>query len=219
MKRILFALVVALAGVNTSHAAKFGVKVVSENGKPLAGIAVCIGTHGNYKQFGAVFTSPSGDAMVDVPNVPLIVTISKNRFTAIRITEPARNFNLIKEIKLKEGVPGPRCRAGSTMVKGKAGFGNHKHAVRIDDVHVKDSVFSVTLETSVIGDPSHYRVSESPNFDNTDWLDFESEIDLQGAMVYSKNVFLQLRKYKELGGGWVEARSNVVTVDLPAEYK
>lgn len=215
MKKIMIAAVVALLGINTAHAAKFGVKVVSESGEPLAGIAVCVGTHGNYKQFGALFTSSNGNAVVDVPNVPLIVTISKNRFTAVRITEPARNFNLVKEIKLKEGIPGPRCRAGSTMVEGKSGFGEHKYAVRIDDVHVKDSVFSVTLETSVIGDPSHYRVSESSTFDGTNWLDFKSEIDLQGSMVYSNNVFLQMRKYKELGGGWVEARSNVVNVDLP----
>jgi len=205
-----------IACVSNVHAAKFGIKVLSESGQPMAGIAVCVGTHGNYKQFGAVFTSKTGDVMVDVPNVPLIVTISKNRFTAMRITEPARDFNLVKEIKLRDGVPGPRCRAGSTMVKSKAGYADHRYAVRIDDVHVNDTIVKVTLETSVIGDPSHYRVSPSPDFSDTDWNIYTvGDISLDGTLSISDNLYVQMRKYKTLGGGWVEARSNVVNVDLP----
>ena len=56
----------ALAFSSTANSATFGVRVISDDGTPVSGAAVCIGTHGNYKQFGSFFTSTSGDVMVDL---------------------------------------------------------------------------------------------------------------------------------------------------------
>ena len=196
-----------------AHAAKFGVHVVSADGSPVAGAAVCIGTHGNYKQFGAFFTSSDGDVMVDVPAVPLVVTVSKNRFTGLRMTEPARRFNLVKEVKLLDGVPGPRCRADSAMaqVTGSEGAAGK---LKINNVNVRDGVYSVSLQPLIDGQPSHYRVSENSSFRGADWKTFSSSINLEPNLIDSSAVYLQVRRYKSVAGAAIEAHSNVVRVSL-----
>ena len=69
----VLAVLMCLFGTS-AHAAKFGVRVVTPEGQPIAGAAVCIGTAGDYKKFAALFTSVDGDVQVDVPPVPLVVT-------------------------------------------------------------------------------------------------------------------------------------------------
>lgn len=109
---------VGLAASLSAEASQFGVRVVDDAGEPVSGASVCVGLPGNYKQFGALFTNANGMAMTDVPNVPLVVTISKTRFSGIRMREPARGFSLIREVRLSDGTPGPRCKAGSTIAEG-----------------------------------------------------------------------------------------------------
>lgn len=196
--------------VSTAHAAKFGVKVVSEAGEPVPGVAVCIGTHGDYKQFGAHFTSRAGDVILDVPNVPLVVTISKNRFTGVRLVEPARRFNLVKEVKLVEGIPGPRCRADSSLVDNSPG-----HELTIEDVLVENSVSNVSLFPEVSGEPSHYRISSDKSFSNAKWKKYATSIKLDQGLSEGGSVFLQMRKYSVVKNAWLEARSQVMNVALP----
>jgi len=75
-KLVLSMAVVTLSAfVLPAHAAKFGVRVVDDNGIPVAGASVCIGLQGNYKQFAATFTDTQGQVVVEVPNVPLLVTV------------------------------------------------------------------------------------------------------------------------------------------------
>lgn len=206
----VLAMTLLVSLVSTAHAAKFGVKVVSEAGEPVPGVAVCIGTHGDYKQFGALFTSRSGDVTLDVPNVPLVVTISKNRFTGVRLAEPARRFNLVKEVKLIEGIPGPRCRAGSSLVDNSPG-----HELTIQDVLVENGVYNVSLFPEVSGEPSHYRISADQSFANAKWKEYSSSIRLDQGLSQGGSVFLQMRKYTVVKNAWLEARSQVMNVAIP----
>lgn len=208
MKFYSLLLLGGLLVVGTAHGAKFGVKVVSETGEPLAGVAVCVGTHGNYRQFGTMITSRTGDAVVDVPNVPLVVTISKNRFTGVRMTEPSRSFNLIKKVELREGVPGPRCRAGTSLA-------NENHPIEIDNVLVKDGLYSFTLLPTIDGEASHYRLSASQNFSQARWTRLDRSINVPMELADAKTLFLQVRKLRSAGNSWLEARSNVVAINMP----
>lgn len=196
------------AFVLPAHAAKFGVRVVDDNGIPVAGASVCVGLQGNYKQFGATFTDSQGQVVVEVPNVPLLVTVSKDRFTGMRATEPARSFNLIKQVQLREGVPGPRCRAGSKIAEGPGA------GIVVTDIAIKTGEFSTTLSPTVNGDPSHYRVSSDKDFSDAKWETFSNQISLAGNLSDSQKVYLQLRKRTGSSKAWMEARSEIVTVRL-----
>jgi len=206
-------IVVALLAVMTAgsvHASKFGVRVVSESGEPESGVAVCIGTHGDYKQFGAHFTSRKGDVVIDVPNVPLVVTISKNRFTGVRMTEPARYFSLVKEVKLVEGIPGPRCRADSSLVDNMP-----NHELSIDDVVVNQANSKTTLVATVDGQATHYRVSADKSFAGASWQSYTATINLTRRLASSKEIYLQVRKYASANDAWLEARSKIKAIALP----
>lgn len=198
----------------TAHAGKFGVHVVDEQGEPMAGVAVCVGMHGNYKQFGALFTGIDGNAVVDVPNVPLLVTVSQNRFTGKRMSEPARGFNLIKQVRLIEGVPGPRCRAGSALAESEAA---DVPPITIRNIDISEGAYSTTLTPNLEGDVSHYRISANNAFEGARWQQYSSTIALSGALSDEAAVFLQFRRYEGSSRGWLEARSNVVTVRLPVQ--
>lgn len=199
------ALAAPLAG--PASAASLGVRVVSDSGEPLQGVAVCFGTHGNYKRFGTAFTTADGQAIVDVPNMPVIVTISKNRFMTARLVEPARGFNLVKDVKLTEGAPGRTCKAGSSLAERKA--------ITVDRVDVADGIFSVSLTPVITGEPTHYRVSKSDSFANAGWRRYTPVIELTGGLADGGDVFLQFRRQLSTKGAVIETESDVVTVSVP----
>ena len=192
------------------HASQFGVQVVDESGVPVVGASVCFGLPGNYSQFGALFTDKEGQAIVDVPNVPFVITVSKTRFSGTRISEPARGFNLVKQVKLIEGIPGPRCRAGSSLA-------DLSHSsIEITNVAVDVVAGRTTvLMPEAKGEPTEYRLSSSETFESEPWVRLEKQIALPGALAENDSVFLQLRRFQGKRNSWVEARSAVVTVYLP----
>jgi len=193
-----------------AHAAKFGVRVVDENGAAIVGAAVCIGLQGNYKQFAATFTDAQGKVMVEVPNVPLLVTVSKDRFTGMRTSEPARSFNLLKQVKLREGVPGPRCRAGSSMAEHKPGVAT----IVVTDIAIFENTSLTTISPTVSGEPNQYRISDSKEFDGAIWTELGERIALSSALSANDKVYLQMRKIRGNSRAWIETRSEVLTVNL-----
>lgn len=210
-KLILSISVLALSAISVSaQAAQFGVRVVDANGVPVAGASVCIGMQGNYKQFGATFTDQQGRVSVDVPNVPLLVTVSKDRFTGMRTTEPARSFSLLKEVKLREGTPGPRCRAGSVLAEHKPGVGT----IVVTDIAIDNGVNSKTLSPTVSGEPNQYRVGSSKDLEGVQWKRFSSQIALGGGLSGEEKVYLQMRKFAGTATAYLESRSDVMTVRL-----
>ncbi|NND90742.1 MAG: hypothetical protein HKN42_07735 [Granulosicoccus sp.] len=206
---LLGALVIGgLSAAATAQAGQYGVRVVNDLGEPVSGASVCIGLPGNYKQFGALFTDVDGRAVVEVPNVPLVVTVSKTRFSGLRLNEPARGFNLIKQVTLSEGIPGPRCRAGSTMVA-------NPPIIRIDTVDVLSGASNTVLRPAVSGGPSHYRISSDAGFSGASWQSFSQSIALPAALAGAGELYLQMRRVTGNSKSWVDARSDVVTVNLP----
>ena len=193
----------------SANAATFGVRVVDESGMPVSGASVCFGLHGNYSQFGAQFTDTLGEATVDVPNIPFVVTVSKTRFSGARINEPARGFNLVKQVTLVEGNPGPRCKAGSTLAESEP---SHVSIEKID-VRVSGSTVQLTPEAS--GNPTDYRLSASPDLESVEWRPFDVTVDIPESFATQDVVYLQLRQYAGTQNGWIESVSGVTTVQMP----
>lgn len=203
--------VLTLAGVmatSPAQAGQFGLKVLDQSGHAVSGASVCIGLPGNYKQFGSSFTDSEGLVVMEVPDVPLVVTVSKTRFSGMRMSEPARGFSLIKEVVLPEGVPGPRCRAGSTMADGPS-------IIQVERVDVIESADATSLQLDVSGAPSHYRVSRHAEFSDANWQAYDSRIVLPLSLARQGQIFLQMRRFEGSSDSWLEARSSVVEVLLP----
>ena len=201
--------VTALSATHTASAATFGVRVVDPQGQPVSGASVCIGLAGNYTQFGAEFTGADGIVRVDVPNVPLVVTVSKTRFAGMRIEEPARGFNLIKQVTLIDGVPGPRCRAGSILAKEGPGIPQ----IIIENIDV-DQGAALVLTPTVTGAPSQYRIASNSDFANANWAPYSNSIRVTGSLARQKALFLQMRHYEGSTNGWLEARSEVISITI-----
>lgn len=193
---------------STAGAATFGVRVLDESGKPVPGASVCFGLQGNHKQFGAVFTDGEGVASVSVPDVPLMVTVSKTRFSGLRVHEPARGFNLIKDVTLVEGVPGPRCRAESALAQ------SNGSPIHIRDIDVAEGVFSTILTANVSGEPTHYRVARDRDFTGASWQRYSSSIPLSDSLADASEIYLQMRRYAGSARASVESRSDITTITL-----
>ena len=204
------ALAAAIALPQAVSAATFGVRVVDEAGAPVAGASVCVGLEGNYRQFGALFTDLDGVARVDVPNVPLVVTVSKTRFSGVRRNEPARGFDLVREVRLAEGVPGPRCKAGSTVAE------PGHDPILIRDVDVRGAGGAPVVSARVTGEPTHYRIGPDRELEDAAWQRFRDAMLVPGSLADEPSVFLQLRRYVGTPDAWLEARSAVTEVELPA---
>lgn len=204
------AVTAVLCFATTANAGQFGVRVVDEAGMPVAGASVCFGLPGNYGQFGTVFTDTDGQAMTEVPNIPFVVTVSKTRFSGVRINEPARGFNLVKQVTLTDGVPGPRCKAGSTLTDAS------QSSIRISDVDVVANTQVTVLTPIATGAPTEYRVGGSESLDSLQWRKLNDSIRLPRSLASLGEVYLQLRRYEGTGGSWLEARSDAVMVYLPA---
>jgi len=181
---------------------------VDPQGQPVSGASVCVGLAGNYSQFGAEFTGADGVVQVDVPNVPLVVTVSKTRFAGLRIEEPARGFNLVKEVTLVDGVPGPRCRAGSTVAEGPG-----IPRIVVQDIDINKGA-SLVLRPTVTGSPSEYRIDSDDNFENATWRPYTNSIRVAGSLANESALYLQMRHYTGSSKGWLEARSEVISISI-----
>lgn len=198
-----------LGATAAAQAARFGVRVIGDDGEPVAGASVCVGLHGNYRQFGTAFTDLDGVAsLVEVPNVPFVVTISKTRFAAVRMEQPAIGYNLVRDVTLTTGLPGPRCKADSTVAA-------NPPVIEVRTVDVVGETAGTTLTPSVTGEPNHYRLADNADFLGSTWQRFERSITLPSALGNGAEVYLQMRRFEGATNSWVEARSEVVTISLP----
>lgn len=212
----LLAATVGLAAHTAVSATEFGVRVLDPVGAPIAGAAVCVGMPGNPRQFGARMTDRDGRAHLDVPNVPLVVTVSQSRFSSVRVQEPARDFNLVRDITLREGVPGPRCRGGSSLAARSEAAGPGELVIeRIEFPDTGEG--GMALRPLVAGAaPTHYRLGRSvAALEDTRWQSFDSEIALGDGNADVPGLFLQLRRRVGGDDAWIETVSPTVAVRLP----
>ncbi|MDO6461460.1 carboxypeptidase-like regulatory domain-containing protein [Granulosicoccaceae sp. 1_MG-2023] len=205
---VLLGVVIGIVAISQAEAADYGVRVMDEQGRPLADAAVCVGTSARHDQFGVMMTDENGVAMVhDVPAVELKVIVSRSGYQGVALTEPVRNWNLIKGVKLLADGIGPRCDAAGLLEKEI-----NQASLSVRSLYGSRSRDSYIIEAEIDGAPSHYRVSTSPDFSDAKWLPYERRFSYTPGQ--AEALYYQVRRVAGNKNSWLEARSPVVTLQV-----
>ena len=212
----LIASMLAISGVN---AAEIRVHVVDkQRGNSLAGASVCLGTPGNPVQFGGQVTPGSGYAVFqDVPQTPLVLTVSRPDYTGYQRTHSAKRFNITLRTPLSSGGLGPVCDLGdqpvslSTLGEGALTVG----MFRLENGASSTAKRLVSLNTRLSGNPTHYRVAEHWSFDGADWVEFEGQPEYElSEGAGQKKVYFQVRRLRGSEGAQVESVSGIAQATI-----
>lgn len=194
----------------------------ASNARPLKGMAVCLGTPGNTNQFGATRTDARGNVEFSntLPNTPVILTVSGSQHKGLQRVLPAglakSNTDLVRTIDLPRGGLGPVCNAPPAMIVIKPVSSKHNGlkvaGLVVDRGHTTTNSRSVVLNPSISGQPTHYRISEDPEFKDADWLMYQkTPLFTLSNGEGRKRVYFQVRKASESGDSSVQTTSNVVS--------
>jgi hypothetical protein len=195
------------------RAAEVEVRVmVQGQDRPVEGAAVCLGSRGDARQFGAYFGGVDGVVKFrDVPYTPLVLTVSRDGFRGERQVLPPARFNRVVTVSLPFGGGGPVCHAERRFEEPKAApRGLEITRFVINGGAATTDKRQVTLDLSVRGSPTHYRASERPGFKGAQWKPFEtSPLFELSPGVGTKVVYVQVRSRAGVAGGSLEKRSDV----------
>ena len=209
----------ALVTAGTANAAKIGVRVLdATTGLPVPHASVCLGTANNPTIYGTGVTSFSGLALYDnVPEKPILITVSKSNFRGIALQTFPKKDNVITDVLVTEGLSSKRCRA-LKMVDLKPGIsaGGESDAswpmsiTALSYFPSGDDGFSFLAY--VKGKPTHYRVSTDPDFNDAEWKAYTDVFHFTplGSDTGKAEIFFQLRKLIDVEGGNIEALSEVM---------
>ncbi len=219
--RLIHAAVIALgfSFVSPAHAAKLGVRVLDANsGLPVANASVCIGTGSEPTKYGTAVTSYDGMALYDnVPQKPVLITVSKRNFRGIALQAPIRGDNVIKDVLVTEGLSSKKCRA-LKMVSLKPGISK---GTTTDDWPLEITTLSyfpsgddgLSFLSYTKGKPTHYRVSTKADFSDAEWKVFSDVLHFapRGRDRGKPTLYFQLKKLVRVDGGSIEAISDVLS--------
>jgi len=114
----------------------------------------------------------------------------------------------VVQVDVPDGVPGPRCRAGSTVAEGPG-----IPRIVVQDIDINKGA-SLVLRPTVTGSPSEYRIDSDDNFENATWRPYTDSIRVAGSLANESALFLQMRHYAGSSKGWLEARSEVISISI-----
>lgn len=209
----------ALCVAGTANAAKIGVRVLdATTGLPVPHASVCLGTASNPSIYGTGVTSVAGLALYDnVPEKPVLITVSKKNFRGIALQTFPKKDNVITDVLVTEGLSSKRCRA-LKMVELEPGI-THGGAEPTWPMAITalsyfpsgDDGFSFLAY--VKGKPTHYRVSTDPEFGDAEWKTYSDIFHFSpiGRDRGKGELYFQLRKLIDVNGGNIEAVSEVTT--------
>ena len=214
MKKITGLLFLLLSLVPLSiHAADLRVRVFERGGStPLEGIAVCLGTHAQLDQFGAIRTGKKGYAFFEnVPYAQLLVTSSMAGFKSEQESVLTSNTSRMLILSMSTGGGGPRCLVSN------ADTGVPTSGLAVSDFSVNRRARStsrrmVKLNNTLTGLATHYRASERKDFSDTEWRYYATSPDfILSQGVGKKMVYLQVRRRATVNGATLELVSPVVS--------
>lgn len=195
-----------------SQAADLDIRIFDRVGKtPLQGAGVCLGTSANVKQFGALRSNSAGYVTFkDVPQAPLVVTVSGRGYMGERQPLIMSNTKRLLVMSLGAGGGGPRCR----LFKDHPGAGPDDFRVNgfsLNAGNRETKRREIALVHHTDSRPTHYRASESADLSNIDW----EEYSLKPVFTLTpgegrKTVYFQIRRYFELGEAHLQTLSPVV---------
>ena len=186
--------------------------------RPLKGISVCLGTAGNYNQFGAVRTDAKGNAFFTrtLPNTPVLLTVSGAQYKGLQRLLPSGDIDLVRTIDLPLGGLGPVCDAPPVMVEVRSNSSNNNRlritGVNIDRGQNNTRSRSIVLSPNIYGEPTHYRISEDPEFKDSDWLEYQkTPLFTLSNGDGRKRVYYQVRRAVEIDTGTIQTTSNIAS--------
>lgn len=201
-----------------AQAASIKVKVLdASKNRPITNAAVCLGTSANTDQFGAQHTDDQGLANFTVQSdTPLVLTVSGSQRKGIQRVIKAGNTNFVRVIHLPLGGLGPTCDAPARIIDSKPESIDKPDlqvaGVNIDRGHKLTTSRSVVLSSIIYGAPTHYRISEDPDFKDAEWLEYQkTPLFTLSPGDGKKKVYFQIRRSVEIENGAVESLSNVST--------
>lgn len=204
---------------SSAFSAKLGVRVLDANsGLPVANASVCLGTAADPAKYATGVTSYSGVALYDnVPDKPVLITVSKQNFRGIALQAPTTGDNIIKDILVTEGLSSKKCRA-LKMVGLKKGITRGEQSEDWPLVIEALSYFpsgddGLSFLSYSIGKPTHYRVSTNPNFAGALWKDYSDVLHFSPRQSDQgkPTLYFQLRKTIGVDGALIDAFSEVMT--------
>lgn len=193
----------------------------ADKSQPLRNASVCLGTNADLGQFGAMRTDENGDVMFShPPKAPVLLTVSASQRKGIQRIVPLRNvdINLVRIVSLPRGGLGPVCDAPAIKIPYTPDTNtSHNYNLRIAGVYLdrgqnNTDNRTVVLSSTIHGKPTHYRISEDPEFKDSKWQDYQKTplytlSDGQGH----KKVYYQVRKSIDMEGGSIQTTSNIMS--------
>lgn len=216
----VFALsVLCVLSMGTANAAKIGVRVLDANsGLPVPHASVCLGTASNPSIYGTGVTSFAGLALYDnVPDKPVLITVSKSNFRGIALQTFPRKDNVITDVLVTEGLSSKRCRA-LKMVDLKPGITQGAETDATWPMAINALSYfpsgndGFSFLAYVQGKPTHYRVSTDPEFTDAEWRTYSDVFHFSpnGGDHGKAELYFQLRKLMGVDGNYIEAVSEVM---------
>lgn len=192
--------------------ADIGVRVFERGGtQALAGVSVCLGTPARISQFGSAVTDADGNArFTAIPRAPLVVTVSRPGYKGEQRSLLISNTGRTLVMSLATGGGGPQCEHEGEAADAFSG-GLHIGYFNLINQAGATADRRVVLSHSVNREPTHYRVSENPDFSGAQWLPYTPGpvYRLSGGAGY-KVVYFQVRRHSQVNGADVEMRSPVM---------
>ena len=228
MDRTLFTILpTMLMLVFTTSASAISIKIHvhdADNAKPLKNVAVCLGTTGNTNQFGATRTDARGNVTFTdwLPGTPVLLTVSGEQHKGLQRVLPAglstSNTDLVRTIDLPRGGLGPVCDAPPAKIAGTSSTnGSTKSSLKITSLNLDRGNStthsrSIVLSSGIRGNPTHYRISEDPEFKDSEWLQFQkTPLFTLSQRNGRKRVFYQVKRAVEMEAGSIYTTSNIVS--------
>lgn len=212
----VFFSVLILAVTFNANAANIKIHVLdSSKNSPLKNMAVCLGTTANIQQFGAVRTDANGDVFFsNLPRTPLLLTVSGSQHKGLQRIIPASGSNLVRIVHLPLGGLGPACDAAPAIseVEELDIPGLRITGVSLDQGHKNTSSRSIVISSRIFGEPTHYRVSENPEFKGSDWIEYQkTPLFTLTKGDGQKKVYFQVRRAFEMNGNIIQTASNIAS--------
>lgn len=198
-------------------AAELRVQIIERGAGPLADAAVCLGTPADPAQFGAERSGPDGRVVFEeLPSAPLVLTVSKEGYLGREVPLESMYAEHTLAVQIPTGGGGPSCDV-QVIAQGAA----PPNELTISGFRIEPAGYDddkgrqVRLVHELNGKATHYRVSESPEISGKDWRPYKQAPQFRlsdgGG---EKTLYLQVRRYSERGGAWLETRSNVATATV-----
>lgn len=187
----------------------------SQTGKPLADVAICLGTSARADQFGARRTDQNGVVRFeDVRPVPLVLTASRSGYKGREQSLEPLHQSRVMVLKLVTGGGGAVCNAE------RSADGVSDTGLAIDTINVRrDSNVEngVLVSVAASGKVNQIRVGEQADLTNVTWQPYKDAAPYTlSAGSGTKRLFVQVRRASEVQGASIAVESPVKQVSYRA---